>query len=110
MLTKETFVRAIQVIQEQEELTDQMNEIYSRMTYGLGSLVLDGKVHGALVEVLSEAMNDHTHCVSWWLYGAPEDEKTVSWEENGETVTIDLTDVNDLYDYLVQCAARPLST
>lgn len=106
MLTKETFVQAIQAIQEQEKLTDQMNEIYRRMTEGLGSLVLDGMVQNVLVKTLSEAMEDPFDYVSWCLYDAPKEKKTVSWEEDGKTITVDLADANDLYDYLVQCAVE----
>ena len=56
--------------------------------------------HKALMQVLEEAMGDQNGWIFWWLY---EDvEKVVTWDENGEEIKADLTDVNALYDFLVR--------
>lgn len=104
MLKRDTFVSAIQAIQKQEELTDQMNQVYKQLTDGLGFLEMGGLTQSALIKVLDDGMEDEHGFVSWWLYEAPKDCKIVSWEENGKLVTVNLEDVNDLYDYLVSCA------
>ena len=52
----------------------------------------------ALLEVLAEVLEDKNDWIEWWLY---EDvEKLVSWEENGEEVTADLTEPEALWDFL----------
>lgn len=45
-------------------------------------------------------MNDRYDYIGWWLYEAAD--YTVSWEEDGNTIERDLTDVNDLYDYIIE--------
>lgn len=104
MLKKETFISAIQAIQKQEELTDQINSLYGEMTEGIGALILGGLTTPMLVSVLEDGMEDPYGYVSWWLYDAPREDKTVSWEEDGKTVTVNLADENALYDYLAHCA------
>lgn len=104
MLKRETFLRAIQAIQQQEKLTERLNEVYREMTDGLGFLVMDGFTVRALIKTLEDGMEDKAEYVSWWLYEAPENSKTVSWEEDGKTISVELSDVNVLYDFLVQCA------
>ena len=49
-------------------------------------------------------MEDEHGYIMWWLYEAPDDDKSVSWEENGNLVTVELEDVNDFFDFLVRCA------
>lgn len=104
MLKRETFVNAIRALRKQEELTEQMNQIYRQMTDGIGHFEMDGLAQNALLQTLKDGMDDEHGYVMWWLYEAPDDNKNVWWEENGQLVTIDLEDVNDLYDYLVHCA------
>lgn len=44
-------------------------------------------------------MQDESEWISWWLY---EDvEKTISWKENGEEISRDVTTADALYDFLV---------
>lgn len=104
MLKKETFISAIQAIQKQEKLTDQINRLYGEMTEGMGALILGGLTTPVLVSVLEDGMEDPYGYVSWWLYDAPREDKTVSWEEDEKIVTVNLADENALYDYLVRCA------
>lgn len=104
MLKRETFVNAIQALQKQAQLTEQINHIYQQMTEGEGNLEMGGLTQIALIQTLEDGMEDVHGYISWWLYDAPEDSKVVSWKEDGETVTVDLADINDLYDYLVRSA------
>lgn len=104
MLKRETFVDAIHAIQKQEELTDRLNEVYRELTDGCGSLVLGSITGNALIRTLEDGMDDQYGYIAWWLYEAPDGDKTVIWEENGKEISVELSDVNDLYDYLVQNA------
>ena len=95
MLTKETFIQAITAIRKHEELMDRLDAICRE--FGDFRPCLDfGNLHlQALLAVLKEAMNDQDDYISWWLYDGGD--RIVSWEENGQTVSVDLTDVNALY-------------
>lgn len=104
MLKRETFIQAMQAICTQEMYMDQLNEIYRKVTDGQGMLVLDGAVNAALLKTLADAMDDQYQYIEWWLYEAPEDDKVVSWEDNGGTASVDLADVDALYDFLVKSA------
>jgi len=104
VLKRETFLHAIQAIQQQEKLTERLNEIYREMTDGIGFLVMDSFTTWALVKTLEDGMEDQAEYVSWWLYESSENRKTVSWEEEGKIISVDLSDMNALYDFLVQCA------
>ena len=104
MLKRETFVNAIRALRKQEELTEQMNHIYRQMTDGIGHFDMDGLAQNALLQTLKDGMEDEHGYVMWWLYEAPDDDKSVSWEENGSLITVDLEDVNDFFDFLVRCA------
>ena len=100
MLTKETFIQAITAIRKHEELMDRLDAVCRE--FGDFRPCLDfGNLHlQALLAVLKEAMNDQDDYISWWLYDGGD--RIVSWEENGQTVSVDLTDVNALYCFLAE--------
>ena len=100
MLTKETFTKAITAIRKHEELMDRLDAICRE--FGDFRPCLDfGNLHlQALLAVLKEAMNDQDDYISWWLYDGGD--RIVSWEENGQTVSVNLTDVNALYCFLAE--------
>ena len=102
MLTRETFVDAISKIKKHEELMERLDSVCRE--FGAFRPSLDfGNLHlQALLEVLKEAMNDEYDSISWWLYEGTD--HIVSWEENGKKVSVDLTAVNDLYDFLAKNA------
>lgn len=102
MLKRETFVDAISKIKKHEELMDRLDTVCRE--FGSFRPSLDfGNLHlQALLEVLKEAMDDEYDYISWWLYEGTD--YIVSWEENGKTVSVDLTDVNDLYEFLAKNA------
>ena len=45
-------------------------------------------------------MDDKAGYIAWWLYD--DVDKTGSWEENGSEVSVDLTAVDALYNFLVE--------
>lgn len=102
MLTRETFVGAISKIKQHEELMDRLDAICRefgdfRPSLDFGNLHLQ-----ALLAVLKEAMGDEYDYISWWLYDGSD--HTVSWEKDGQQVSVDLTDADTLYDFLVENA------
>ena len=98
MLSKETFVRALRLIQEQADIMGAVRQQLGRLGEKPTYFNIDSLHLQALLEVLAEVMEDKNDWIEWWLY---EDvEKLVSWEENGEEVTADLTDPEDLWEFL----------
>ena len=98
MLSKETFVRALRLIQEQADIMDAVRQQLGRLGEKPTYFNIDSLHLQALLEVLTEVMEDNNDWIEWWLY---EDvEKLVSWEENGEEVTADLTEPEALWDFL----------
>ena len=98
MLSKETFVRALRLIQEQADIMDAVRQQLGRLGEKPTYFNIDSLHLQALLEVLAEVMEDKNDWIEWWLY---EDvEKLVSWEENGEEVTADLTEPEALWDFL----------
>ena len=98
MLSKATFVRALRMIQEQADIMDAVSQQLGRLGEKPTYFNIDSLHLQALLEVLAEVMEDKNDWIEWWLY---EDvEKLVSWEENGEEVTADLTDPEDLWEFL----------
>ena len=98
MLSKATFVRALRMIQEQADIMDAVRQQLGRLGEKPTYFNIDSLHLQALLEVLAEVMEDKNDWIEWWLY---EDvEKLVSWEENGEEVTADLTEPEALWDFL----------
>lgn len=104
MLTRKTFVDAISKIQKHEELMERLDSVCRE--FGSFRPSLDfGNLHlQALLEVLKEAMDDKYDYISWWLYDGSD--HVVSWTEDGQDVSVDLTDVNALYDFLAENAPK----
>ena len=100
MLTRENFVDAISKIQKHEELMERLDSVCRE--FGDFRPCLDfGNLHlQALLEVLKEAMDDKHDYISWWLYEGTD--QTVSWEVDGQWVSVDLKDAGALYEYLVE--------
>ena len=98
MLSKETFVRALRLIQEQADIMGAVRQQLGRLGEKPTYFNIDSLHLQALLDVLAEVMEDKNDWIEWWLH---EDvEKLVSWEENGEEVTADLTDPEDLWEFL----------
>lgn len=104
MLTRKTFVDAISKIQKHEELMERLASVCRE--FGSFRPSLDfGNLHlQALLEVLKEAMDDKYDYISWWLYDGSD--HVVSWTEDGQDVSVDLTDVNVLYDFLAENVSK----
>ena len=98
LLTKETFCKALRMIQEQEKVNDEVCKALSKVadcfTFGCDNLWLQ-----ALRMVMKEAVNDKYDYIEWWLYEATEDYKV--WESDGSREWC-LKEPEALYDYIVK--------
>lgn len=102
MLSKETFLKAISDIKQHEALMDELGTTLRKFGDFPPQPDCSHFYRSALMAVLKEAMNDKYDYIGWWLYETSD--YTVSWEENGETITANLREPEALYDYLVESA------
>lgn len=74
-----------------EEVTDyrEIADSFDGKTYNLYLLELR--------DLLKYTMQDQYDNIGWWLYEAPDAGYTVSWEEAGKEVSVDLTEAGALY-------------
>jgi len=74
-----------------EEITDyrEIADSFDGKTYNLYLLELR--------DLLKYTMQDQYDNIGWWLYEAPDAGYTVSWEEAGKEVSVDLTEAGALY-------------
>lgn len=104
MLPKELFLSTIEKIRQQEARIDEFNKALNKMCDGFPVFDKDNLYLLALRDLLKYTMDDQYDNIGWWLYEAPETDYTISWEENGEEVSVNLTEASALYDYLVKSA------
>lgn len=95
---------SIEKIRQQEARIDEFNKALNKMCDGFPVFDKDNLYLLALRDLLKYTMDDQYDNIGWWLYEAPETDYTISWEENGEEVSVNLTEASALYDYLVKSA------
>jgi len=99
MLSKKLFVEAIGAIQKHNDIMEELRIPLRKLGDFPVNLDMDSLHRNALLKVLQATTGDQNDWISWWLY---EDvPKIVEWEENGEHVQADLTEVGALYDFLL---------
>ena len=97
MISRETFAKAIRMIQEQDNINDQIDKALNlTCDRGFGFNAKD-KNREALMLVLKEAVNDQYDYIDWWFYEAAPDYKV--WSEN-EGKEWCLKEPEALYDYI----------
>lgn len=99
MLSKQMFIDAITAIQKHSAIMDELQIPLRKLGDFPLSLDMDSIHRTALLQVLKEVTGDESDWIGWWLY---EDvPKIVEWEEDGQEVKADLTEVGALYDFLL---------
>ena len=98
MITKETFVKALQLIQEQQEINHQFAKALDLVGDGHYVFGVNNKFYDAAMLVLKEAVNDKYDYISWWLYEGEPDYKVWSSDNTEEW---NLTEPEALYDFIV---------
>lgn len=102
MLSRSAFISAIKKIRVQEAAVEEFNMALRKLSDGITTFDIDNQYLEALRDVLSEAMHDTGDWIGWWLFEASD--YMVSWDEDGKEVSVNLEDVNDLYDFMVNNA------
>ena len=98
MITKETFCKALALIQEQDNLNRLLSKTLGLM--GSGSFVFgsEDRYKEALLLVLAEAVNDQYGYIEWWLYEL----NIIRFVRTTDgSKTWDLSTAEALYDYIV---------
>ena len=98
MISKETFVKAIRLIQEQDEINRKVENALSLVGNGHYVFGTNSKDRVALLAVLKEAVGDTWDYIGWWLYEAAPEYKVWSDDETKEWC---LKDPAALYDFIV---------
>lgn len=106
MLPKELFLSTLEKIRQQEARIDEFNLALGKMCDGFPVFDKDNLYLAALRDLLKHTMHDQYDNIGWWLYEAPDAGYTVSWDEDGEEISVDLTSPDTLYDYLAQNAIK----
>lgn len=97
VLPKALFLSTIEKIRQQEARIDEFDKALSKMCDGFPAFDKDNLYLLALRDLLKYTMQDQYDNIGWWLYEAPDAGYTVSWEEAGKEVSVDLTEAGALY-------------
>lgn len=100
-ITKETFVKVLNTIKEQQEIDDKIGDALETICGGWVLFNSENKNHQALVMLLEELCVDIHGYIKWWLYeSCAKIIKEVATNSNKEPRTWDLTTPEALYDYI----------
>lgn len=106
MLSKDSFCKALHMIQKQEETDSKFSDALNLVGDGHFIFGVKNQYYAALLIVLREVMDDKYEYIDWWLNEAPGAGYTVWWDEDGQEVSVDLTEPGALYDFLVKFASQ----
>lgn len=96
LLSKETFCKALRMIQSQEETDCVFSDALHLVGDGTFLYGVGNRYRQAALLVLANAVGDRYDYISWWLYeGAPD------YEVSDDTHTWHLKEPEDLYDYII---------
>jgi hypothetical protein len=97
MITKESFIKIMDNIQKQREVDDEISTALEKVC---GSYVIfntENLMYKSLHDLLNEVFKDKGTWIEWWLY---ENVDKKCYLEDGKS--IDLSRVEDLYDFLIE--------
>src|SRR6056297_1487491 len=98
MIKKETFIKIIDMIKEQNETNNKVGEALELVCDSWVMYGLKDKYKDALMLLLEEIFNDTDDWIGWWLY---EDvEKVVTYTDSDEKDILDTPE--QLYDFLIK--------
>lgn len=95
-ITKETFCKALELIQEQEAINEQFGKALNAVGDGHFVFGVKNRCLSAALLVLKEAMNDKYDYIDWWLY---ETNDYMIWSGDN-TKSWNLREPEALYDYI----------
>lgn len=95
-ISKETFCKALSLLQNQMEKDEAFSDALSSMGDGLFLFGTGNEYLKALLMVLKEAVDDRFDYISWWLY----ETKDYYIQEADGSKEWHLNESADLYDYI----------
>ena len=99
LIAKETFCKALALIQEQDAINDEFAKALQTVGDGHYVFGVKNRYLSAAVLVLKEAVGDKYDYIDWWLF-EPASDRTI-WTSD-ESQSWDLTTPEALYDYITQ--------
>ena len=98
-ISKKTFIEVINLIKEQKKINAEISEGLEKLIDGW-AVLRENKALTALLLILKEEFGPVGYdYIDWWLWENAE--KKVYYEENGVRKEKDLSNIEDLYDYIV---------
>ncbi len=105
MISKERFVKVISFIKKMHEAEDDINDVFSRNNMEFNSFSFS-EYENELFELLADCTNDKNDLICWWIYdtncGDDVGEDNRIWAETETGEKIDLTTIEQLYEYLAK--------
>lgn len=96
MITKETFIKAMNLVREHNTQLYRMMDIANTVGSNLLLISTESFYHDAISIVFKESFHDTDNLLDWWLYESDDHELHL-----GEQV-FDATDPGNFYDFLVK--------
>lgn len=108
MISKEEFLKAIDALKQQNAVDDNFHTHMEFAFPGSYAPIYENGLWALSIHLLESAMEDRYEYVNWWIYetdyGKRESMTTVSWTEDRQKISVNLTTPEALYDFLVENA------
>lgn len=102
MISKETFVDALNKVRKQAEIDKKVEEALDLVSGGCENFGIDNLNQVALIKVLTEIFDDVDEWIEWWIF-EPVHHIAPLTDENGfEGEMMDVEDPADFYDFLLK--------
>lgn len=102
MISKKTFVDTINKIIDYNNMSNEINDVFSKYKVEDCNSVFYGFYEDVVVNLLTEAMNDEDEWISWWLYECNYGKDINDRDFDNESFYIDLSTPEKLYDFLTE--------
>lgn len=108
MISKEEFIKAIKALKQQNAVDDNFQLHVEAAFPGIYAPIYENVLWSLSIHLLELAMEDRYEYVNWWVYetdyGKREDMTEISWTEEGQENSVNLTTPEALYDFLTEQA------
>ena len=104
LISKEDFVNLFNELNKKKERYDKVADGLEQLIDGYACINIDSDFDAAVLNLIAKLTGDTEDVIGWWLYENVEKIVTVtkisSINKIGEDVPIEITTIEDLYDYL----------
>lgn len=98
MITLESFKKSIETIEKYNDLQDELYKTLNKITDGNFIVTIGDTLIADILRLLQESLNDEDDWIGWWMY---EDVEKIIYY-SAENRQVDVTKVEDLYNFLVE--------